>query len=58
MVFMNKDFLKKKMIKPSGETFYKKVINELAKKETKNWIDLWINFNNLLFVVFIIFSRD
>ena len=43
------------------DTFYDKVIDEFSKKkkkkskETKNWIDLKINFTNL-FVNFIIFS--
>ena len=44
-------------VERAADTFYNKKIDELAKKKTKNWIDLQINFNNSLFLDFIIFSR-
>ena len=37
-------------VEAGSDSFYNKVINEFAKKEMKNWIDLQINFNNPLFV--------
>ena len=41
-IFMKKNLLKKMKVEHGAGTFYNKMIDEFAKKETKNSIDWWL----------------
>ena len=42
----------------SADSFYNKLINGLAKKKRKNWINFQINFNDWLFEDLSFFSNN
>ena len=57
-IFMNKNLLKKMKVKFTVDTFHSRMIDEFEKKKQRIELILQINFNNSLFIDFIIFSRD